>query len=92
MAKEIPDNSGSYNISNEEKRMMRKSYKQSQSNAGRPNLSKNSVPNKRTAKAGGRAQPKGTSPKSSLYNRLTGGGKGGGRGGMGGGLGDYTLR
>ena len=90
MAKEIPDNSGSYNISNEEKRMMRKAYTQSRSNAGRPNPSKNSVPNKRAAKAGGRAQPKGTTPKKSLYNRLTGGSRG--AVGAGGGLGDYTLR
>jgi hypothetical protein len=86
MARDIyPDNSGYFNITNEEKRMMRKAYTLSRSNAGRPNPSKNSVPNRRATKAGGRAQPKGTPPRTgpgsgagggsgARYTRLTGGG------------------
>ena len=73
MARDIyPDNSGYFNITNEEKRMMRKAYTQSRSNAGRPNPSKNSVPNQRAAKAGGRAQPRGTAPKGMTSPPRTG--------------------
>ena len=78
MAKDILDSSGSYNISNEEKRMMRRSYKLSQSNAGRPNPNKSSVPTQRAAKAGGRAQPRGTAPKGMTPPPRTGPSSGGG--------------